>query len=522
MSKHSDSEAPTIASDVEKTHTYIGSGTEQDPFVVEFQKDDPSNPMNWSQSRKWFITAVVAMSVFVVTFASSAPSSSFQGLIRDLDVSRIEFTLIISLFVLGFAIGPAFWGPVSELYGRRIQWIVAHIGMIAFFGGSAGSKNIATLSVLRLLAGIFGASPLVNSGGAIADMFLPAQRGLAMTLYGVAPFVGTTLGPILGGLISANAGWRWVYGVCCIAIGVNGVFGAIFVPETYGPVLLARKATHLATQDGQHYISVLEKGQAKKTPSEVFQKALVRPWVFLFLEPIVLVACIYVAIIFGTVYLFMGAMPIVFSQGRGWSEATSGLSFLGMLVGIIAGLAYVVFDNNTRYMRLSVAKTATPESRLPPAIIGAVALPVGMFGFAWTNFPSIHWAVCIVLSAPFGLGCVLVMLPITNYLMDSYTVYAASVLAAAAILRSILGAVFPLFTPAMYQNLGIHWATSIPAFLTLACMPFPFIMHKYGGTLRMKCKYAAEAAEVMRTMQRQQAAAVVPAASEVRPGTSSD
>jgi hypothetical protein len=384
--------------------------------------------------------------------------------------------------------------------------------MVAFFGGSAGSKNIETLLVLRLLGGIFGASPLVNSGGAIADMFVPAQRGLAMILYGAAPFMGPILGPILGGFISENAGWRWVHGTCGIAIAVTGSLGVIFVPETYGPVLLARKVNHLIKQDGKRYISVLEKNQSKMHPSEVFRKALVRPWIFLILEPIVLVACIYMAIIFGTVYMFLGAMPIVFGQGRGWSEGISGLAFLGIFVGILVGLTYAILDNNTRYTRLSVAKTATAESRLPPAIIGAVALPVGMFSFAWTNYPSIHWAACIILSSPFGFGCVLVILPVVNYLIDSYTIFAASVLAAAAILRSIMGAVFPLFTPYMYRNLGIHWATSIPAFLTLVCMPFPFIMYKYGEAVRMKCKYAAEAAEMMRQMQRQQTAAAVLAA----------
>jgi hypothetical protein len=126
-----------------------------------------------------------------------------------------------------------------------------------------------------------------------------------------------------------------------------------------------------------------------------------------------------------------------------------------------------------------------------------------MFAFAWTNYPSIHWSVSIIISAPFGFGCVLVILPPINYLIDSYIIYAASVLAAAAILRSIVGAVYPLFTTQMYDNLGIYWASSVPAFLTLACMPFPFVMYRYGGALRIRCKYAAEADEMMRQMQMQ-------------------
>ena len=377
--------------------------------------------------------------------------------------------------------------------------------MVAFLGGSAGSQNVATLLILRFFAGTFGASPLVNSGGTIADLFPPIQRGLALTVYCVAPFLGPVLGPVMGGFISENVGWRWVQGVCTIFIGVIGILGVIFIPETYGPVLLQRQASHLSKANSKIYISALEKSQGKKKPSEVFKRALFRPWIFLFLEPIVLIASVYMAIIYGTVYMFMGAMPIVYSEDRGWSEGIGGLSFLGIAVGIIFGLLYAIWDNNTRYMRLVLSQSATAESRLPPAIVGAVALPVGMFTFAWTNYPSIHWSVSVILSAPFGFGCVLVLLPILNYLIDSYTIYAASVLAAAAIFRSVIGAVFPLFTTQMYHNLGIHWASSIPAFMTLVCIPFPLIMYRYGMQVRMKCKYSFEAAETMKKMQMQQA-----------------
>ena len=377
--------------------------------------------------------------------------------------------------------------------------------MVAFIGGSAGSHKITTLLVLRFFGGTFGGSPLVNSGGAIADLFLPAQRGLAMTLYCVAPFLGPVLGPIVGGFISENVGWRWVQGVCCIFVGVIGILGVIFNPETYGPVLLIRKASHLSKIDGKVYISVLKETQGKKKPSGVFKRALIRPWVLLFREPIVSVASLYMAIIYGIVYMFLAAMPVVYNEDRGWDEGIGGLAFLGITVGIVLGLAYAIYDNNGRYMKLSLAKIANAESRLPPAIVGATALPVGFFAFAWTNYPSIHWSVSIILSTPFGVGCVLVILPIINYLIDSYTIYAASVLAAAAIFRAVVGAVFPLFTTQMYENLGIHWATALPGFLTLACVPFPLIMYRYGSALRMKCKYAFEAAEMMLKMQAQPA-----------------
>lgn len=99
--------------EVEKTPSYDGQGTEDDPFVVEFQKDDPRNPMNWSSFRKWLITFIATISVFAVTLTSSAYSVSANEVFQDFDdISPSVFTLGLSLFVLGFAIGPALWGPL--------------------------------------------------------------------------------------------------------------------------------------------------------------------------------------------------------------------------------------------------------------------------------------------------------------------------------------------------------------------------------------------------------------------------
>ena len=229
MSQRANSETTvnTGTDDVENHPIYNGAGTQDDPYIVEFQKDDPGNPMNWSDSRKWFITFIATMSVFAITFTSSAYSESANEVIGEFGCSIEVFIVGVSLFVLGFAIGPAFWAPLSEFFGRQYLWIISHVAMVAFIAGSAGSQNVATLLVLRLLAGIFGGSPVVNAGGAIADIFPPVQRGLAMIYYTASPFLGPILGPIIGGFISENVGWRWVQGVCAIFIAIFGTLIAI-------------------------------------------------------------------------------------------------------------------------------------------------------------------------------------------------------------------------------------------------------------------------------------------------------
>ena len=136
-----------------------------------------------------------------------------------------------------------------------------------------------------------------------------------------------------------------------------------------------------------------------------------------------------------------------------------------------------------------------PEARLPHLIVLAWLIPVGLFWFAWTASPPVHWAVCIIAGVPFGVGFVTLFLGITSYLIDCYQKYAASALAANAVLRSLFGAGFPLFSHQMYQRLGTAWATSLLAFLALAMAPLPFVFYRWGPWLRRRSKFHMANAE---------------------------
>ncbi|CAG8046785.1 unnamed protein product [Penicillium olsonii] len=479
-------------------HEYNGCGTEEDPYQVSWIEDDPRNPMLFSPLSRWLITILVGIETLSVALVSSAYSGSIKEIIAEFQVSEEVALLGISLFVLGFAVGPLFWAPLSELYGRRYILIASATGLTAFTAGTTGSKNIWTLIILRFFGGCCGSAPFAVSGAVIADTFPSIIRGLASGLYCAAPFLGPTLGPIVGGFLSEAAGWRWVEGLVACFSALFAIVCFLALPETYAPLLLNKRAARLSSITGQVYRSKLEIEKGVKHPAEIFKIAISRPWILLFREPIVLLLSIYLAIIYGILYLFFAAMPIVFDKGRGWSEGMTGLAFLGILIGILLS-AVATFPMYYRYRRraLSTVGRVPPEARLLDTFVGAILLPLGLFWFAWTNSPSIHWIVPIAAGIPFGYGMITVFLPILNYLIDAYTIYSASVLAANASLRSTFGAAFPLFTTPMYENLGIHWASSVPAFLALACVPMPFLFYKYGAQIRRRCHYAAESDAVM-------------------------
>ena len=433
------------------------------------------------------------------TFGLLTLVGGLREFLFEFQVSTTIITLGVSLFVLGFAIGPLLWAPLSELYGRQVIFFITYGAFTAFNAGAAGAQNITTLLILRFLAGAFGSSPLTNAGGVIADIFSASERGLAMAAFALAPFLGPTIGPIVGGFVGENVGWRWIEAVMAIASGVLWIAASLLVPETFAPVLLKARAAKLSKMTDAVYKSPAEISNQALSPTKIFSTSISRPLVLLFAEPIVLLLSIYMAIIYGTLYMLFGAYPIVFQQHRSWSEGRGGLAFIGVALGMIVAWL-IMFSGNKSYVHRAAKAPGgrlPPEERLKTGMLGAVAVPIGLFWFAWTNDPSIHWISPIAAGAPFGFGMVLIFLAITNYLIDTYTIYAASVLAANSVLRSLFGFAFPLFTRDMYEKLGIHWASSIPAFLALACVPMPFMFYKYGPAIRMKCRYAAESEEFM-------------------------
>ena len=178
-------------------HKYPGSGSEDDPYVVSWIPKDPRNPMDFSMARKVVIVFVTGFSALIISLASSGYSGSIEYVIQQYNVSEEVATLGLSLFVMGFSIGPLLWAPLSENIGRQVPFFISFLLMAAFCAGCAGAQNIQTLLILRFFAGVFGSSPLTNAGGIVSDMFTSKQRGVALLLFAATPYIGIPPPPFL-------------------------------------------------------------------------------------------------------------------------------------------------------------------------------------------------------------------------------------------------------------------------------------------------------------------------------------
>lgn len=192
---------------------YVGAGTEDDPFQVNWLENDPRNPLAFSSVFRWYLMILVGVDTFAVSLVSSAYSGSIIEVIEEFHITEEVALVGISLFVLGFAVGPLIWAPLSEVYGRRIITGINLLGLAAFTAGAAGSMNSWTLFILRFFGGAMGSGPFAVSSGILADTFPSITRGFAMGFYCAAPFLGPVIGPLAGGFLSEAAGWRWVEGL---------------------------------------------------------------------------------------------------------------------------------------------------------------------------------------------------------------------------------------------------------------------------------------------------------------------
>lgn len=198
---------------------------------------------------------------------------------------------------------------------------------------------------------------------------------------------------------------------------------------------------------------------------------------------------IYVAVVYGILYLCFVAYPIVFGDIRGWDLGLSGLSFLGIGIGVLITIICEPLVRrliNSHKINPETGKVY-PEAMVSFICICSLIIPIGELWFAWTCAPvSIHWIAPILAGIPFGAGNTGVFIYSQNYLTGSYGVYAASALAGNSVIRSIMGGVLPIAGRYMYATLGPNWAGTLLGLLEVAIVPIPFVFYKYGHKIRAK------------------------------------
>ncbi|KAK6086256.1 Polyamine transporter 3 [Seiridium cupressi] len=492
---------PTTQASAEVIEGSQGIGDIREVQPISVGKDDPGNPYNWSQLRKVVIVLTGILTVINSTLGSALPSNAIAFMAPDFGISTTggnpQLVIPIFIYLVGYVLGPLLFGPLSEVYGRRLPILLTFAGYTAFTLGTALAPNWASLVIFRLLAGVCASAPLTIVGGMFADIYdNPITRGRAIALFMGAITTAPCVAPAISGSLSEFASWRWTFWCALIVAGTTWIPLA-FLPETYGPVILKFRVREIRkhksnTNISHHHIYAPMELEAKGWQHMV-RVVLARPLRMVVTELIVVAVCLYLAIAYAIFYMFFQAYPIVFKGIYGMSASTSGLMFLPIGAGTFIALAmFFLYDGFLERSRnVGKAWTRREESRrLPLACVGGPLFVISLLWMGWTAREDTHWIVPCLAGVPFGVGNLLIFMALLNYLADAYGgLFAASAMAASSCTRSIFGAVLPLATTSMYDTLGVGWASTLLAFVSLAMSAIPFIFIYYGDDIRSRSAF---------------------------------
>ncbi|KAH7330553.1 MFS multidrug transporter [Rhexocercosporidium sp. MPI-PUGE-AT-0058] len=447
---------------------------------------DPANPQNWTRRRKWAIVLCVSGLAFIDSIASSTSSTAITSLIDAFGGdtgNKVLATMVVSVYTLGIAIGPILVAPLSELYGRLWLYHGCNMLFIVFNSACALSTNMAMLIAFRLLAGCAGSAPVVLGAGTVADLMTLEERGTATAVWAAGSIIGPVIGPVAGGFLTQAGGWRWSFWALTITAGVVVVPCFLVMRETYSVTILKRKTEKLKKQTGN---TALRSMLDTLEPAKAFRTSIMRPLVMFFTSPALALLGLYSAVSLSFLYILLTTFSKVYIEQYHFSVEISGLTTLGQGIGMLLGQAFYATITGRTVRKHKARGDYKPEHRLPPMIVGSLLAPIGLFWYGWTVEKRLYWLISVIGTVPIGFGFMITLYAPILYIVDAYTLHAASATAGVVILRSLFGSFVPLAAFPLYEKLGFGWGNSLLGFIALLLVPIPALFVRFGETLRAR------------------------------------
>ncbi|KAH9933622.1 MFS general substrate transporter [Epithele typhae] len=477
------------------------------PDLVIFSKTDPEDPKNWSRWRKRLVCAYISTLAFTSVFGSSIYAAAELQIRARFDTSADISSTGLTVYVLGFSLGPLIC-PMSEIYGRKLPYMVSWPFLIAMSGIDAFVDNLAVILVFRFLAGTFAACAINNT------LLGHDTEDLNLMNLSIAAFIlsGPCVALVVGFFVVVYAGpqlWALrVFFFLCI-----GVWPVVFLlPESHGPTILAARSKKLRKQGRPNARAAHE--MKHQATSELLRVHFGRPAKMFLNEPIVQGAAIWTSLAYGIIYFFFEVYPIVFFQQHHFPLQLTGLPFIAVIIGTFLAAAFYLklvaffmkFPLPEFIVPASTPKDA-PEMRLKLALFACIMMPISLFWFAWTSGGNVHWIAPTLAGIPFGFATITIFFTFLTYTSQTYTIYASSSSSCNVFARCTIGSIFPIVAHSIIDNVGSEWGVSIFGFISLILIPIPLAFLRWGPALRERSPLAKEANAIVAKMRAQAAAA---------------
>ncbi|KAI8953645.1 MFS transporter [Xylaria longipes] len=465
--------------------------------IVDFDVDgDAENPMEWPTAYKWSVVFLLSLMAFTVTFTCISVVPIANNIISDLDdghVSKSSSVLLVTIWELGEAAGPLLIAPLSEVFGRYPVMNGATVLFILATALAALSESTALFIFARALTGLSVASNVLGPA-IVGDMFETEHRGSAISTIALAPLIGGSVGPAIGGAIAETLGWRWVLWLSVgLALTCEIIFFTFF-RETYKVAILRRRAARLRTETGNPKLRTIFDTKDGQSSLHKIWECAVRPATVLSGSSVLQVMSLHGALMFSYYYVFSTTLPDILQQLYGLSAAATGLAFIAFSLGstISVVIQNIFLDKIYIKLREQNKGVGAPEFRLPLAIAGAFSLPLSIIAYGWASQLRLPLPVLMLEVGLFGTTLMFVFLPLNAYVVDAFGIYAASGMTAIIVTRCLMSTLLPLATDPLVRKFDWGLGVSVLGAIGLVLAPIPVFVFRYGARWRQLSTYTKD------------------------------
>lgn len=466
--------------------------------------NDPNNPHNFSNAKKWLITSSALLLTLLVPINGTSITVAARQINADFGISDASFPnsyWTVTSWSVGGAVFVITCLPLMEDLGGRLGFLIFYSFFLLMIIPQAVAQNFATLVVTRFFSGGCVTILANLSSSTIPDLFSDDKaRSLPVGLWILVYLMGNTLGPpLFAGVMQHIGNWRWIFYIQLIIYGALFPYFIFTIKETRSNVILAKKAKALR----KHGVLVRTTSQKNQAPFLTrLRKSIVRPPYLLFTEPVLMVCTVWSAFCVGSVYMFTQSVEQVFIGVYNWPSYDTGYVQIAVVIGYLVGWAVSFYGTHLYFGSAKrndeMPGRPIPEARLYVSILGSfVGLAGGMFVYAWTSYPSITWVAPATGLAMVGFAVQVIISGLADYIVDAYAAsnYAASAVSCIAAAENIFAGFLPLATESMYTSLGYNWASCLLGFIGLAISCAPVVVVWKGRQLRERSPFMLSAGQ---------------------------
>jgi len=470
-----------------------GAGPIQAGQILEMAtviENHPLHPHNWHPAKKWFIITCYCLLQVLITMTSTAYVGIVYNIEDDFNVDTQVATLGQSLYIIGQAIAPLLFGPLSDLGGRK--WVyVGSIGAFTIWNFSCGfAVNMGQLAFSQFISGCLGSTAVTNLAGQISDLFGPDNAGWGMIAFVASANIGPSIGGIVGEAISLSEtlSWRWLF-YLNIILGGAFTIGMCFLPETLPSIVIARQSdpndpeTKLI-RDGRANLSIWRETKFVTTTAIKL----------LLTEPIVIALGLANGFAYGLLFLVLDAIFPIYAINYGLDPIPTECTYLCFTVGVILlAMFYPVQNYLYKRDRKKNGGAIRPEARFLTSLVWIWFFPISLFWMAYTSSGTntSYWSP-IIAATFLGIADPLAWLSMLTYLTDSYPSVAASAIAAFTLPSFVIAGALSHAGVAMFTNLDTQTGLAILAGVSFGLVIIIYVLYFFGHWFRKRSPMACE------------------------------